>query len=313
MRHHGGETFPPPSPAFASKKIKILNQLAVPDAEYTDASPKGTVDKGIRHLIDEINGAEGFVTTSSCAGRVSVFLEGRKAVTTDAYADGNARVSSQVAGVGGKGAGGKWLFVSHDPVDREEWARSLNLSNDGSCETAKEKRLIHFKFEPMILHVLAASPTHAQVLLQSALQAGFRESGALNITTQADCTATPIVAVRSTGLSFESLIGYEVDGIQCSLVQETHLRMLMDIANERFSENAKRIARFREAFWEMVLEPRRVRLNPEGKQWENVATRRERMREEGLARKLALREGSVENGDEKQNAVVEAEDFDLPS
>lgn len=311
MRHHGGETFPPPSPAFASKKIKILDQLAVPDAEYTDASPKGTVDKGIRPLIDEINGAEGFVTTSSCAGRVSVFLEGRKAVATDADAD--ERASSQVAGVGGKGAGGKWLFVSHDPVDRGEWARSLKLGNDGSSETAKGKRLIHFKFEPMILHVLTASPTHAQVLLQSALRAGFRESGALNITPQADCTATPIVAVRSTGLSFESLIGYEVDGIECSLVPETHLRMLMDIANERFAENAKRIARFREAFWEMVMEPRRVRLNPEGKQWENAATRRQRMREEGLRRKQALRERSVENGDEKQNAVVEVEDFDLPS
>lgn len=152
------------------------------------------------------------------------------------------------------------------------------------------------------------------MILQSALRAGFRESGALNITPQADRTATPIVAVRSTGLSFESLIGYEVDGIECSLVQETHLRMLMDIANERFSENAKRIARFREAFRDMVLEPRRVRLNSEGKQWENAAARRERMREEGLRRKQqALREGSVENEDEKQNAMVEVEDFDLPS
>ncbi|KAG5927298.1 hypothetical protein E4U53_002888, partial [Claviceps sorghi] len=67
--HHHRDPFPKPSTGFAAKKTKILDQLAVPEAEYTDASPKGTIDAGIRELIDEINAAEGFVTTSSCAGR----------------------------------------------------------------------------------------------------------------------------------------------------------------------------------------------------------------------------------------------------
>lgn len=69
----------PIPPSFARRKKAILAQLAVPDDEYTDLSPKGTVDAGIRDLIDEINGLDGLVTTSSCAGRVSVFLEGRRA------------------------------------------------------------------------------------------------------------------------------------------------------------------------------------------------------------------------------------------
>lgn len=80
------QVVPPPAaatapipPSFARRKEAILAQLAVPDDEYTDLSPKGTVDAGIRDLIDEINGLDGLVTTSSCAGRVSVFLEGRRA------------------------------------------------------------------------------------------------------------------------------------------------------------------------------------------------------------------------------------------
>lgn len=69
----------PPAPAsFVRRKETILAQLALPDDEYTDLSPKGTVDAGIRDLIDEINALDGLVTTSSCAGRVSVFLEGRR-------------------------------------------------------------------------------------------------------------------------------------------------------------------------------------------------------------------------------------------
>lgn len=141
---------PGPSQAFAEKKTKILDRLAVPEAEYTDLSPKGTVDKGIRRLIDEINSTDGFVTTSSCAGRVSVFLEGRKAAAfsdADAGAGADEQPPAQVAGVGGKGAGGTWLYVSHDPVPGQDWLQTLALE-DG--EAQRTGRLIHFKFEPMV-------------------------------------------------------------------------------------------------------------------------------------------------------------------
>lgn len=141
---------PLPSTTFIEKKTKILQQLAVPDAEYTDLSPKGSVDVGIRDLIEEINAFDGLVTTSSCAGRVSVFLEGRKVAEAGEH-DG------QLAAVGGKGAGGAWLFVSHDPVldGDDTWLTSLNLSERGEAwqkatQTGQEKRLIHFKFEPMV-------------------------------------------------------------------------------------------------------------------------------------------------------------------
>ncbi|KAG6025884.1 hypothetical protein E4U19_002903 [Claviceps sp. Clav32 group G5] len=297
-------SFPKPPPGFEAKKTRILHDLAVPEAEYTDASPKGTIDTGIRDLISEINAAEGFVTTSSCAGRVSVFLEGRK-VAADVH--GDAGSASQVAGVGGKGAGGTWLFVSHDVVEGENWADGLALRGNAEEEEEEEeeegRRLIHFKFEPMILHILTASPSHAQALLQAALQAGFRESGALNITPQADSSTTPVVAVRSMGLSFESLIGFESSrsGSRHALVTASHLRLLMGIARERFAENSKRIERFRGAFANRVLESREKRTNSDGREWEDAAARRERMREEGLRRREALRGGDGETSNGASN------------
>ncbi|KAM0439551.1 hypothetical protein ACHAPT_000642 [Fusarium lateritium] len=289
-------------PAFLDRKKKILEQLSIPDAEYTDASPKGSVDEGIRDLIDEVNQSSGFVTTSSCAGRVSVFLEGRRVAEANGEDD-------QIAGVGGKGAGGTWLFVSHNPVpddgdENKDWTGTLGLEELGVVEhvagTVKERRLIHFKFEAMILHVLTASPEHAQILLKCAFQAGFRESGALNIIPSGKDTATPMVAIRTMGLAFESLIGHQVDGRHLRLVSPEYLRTLVNIANERFTENTKRIGRFRDAFRDAVSAPA-PRRNPEGEEWEDAAARRERKRAEGLRRKAELqtkREADKSVGDE---------------
>jgi tRNA wybutosine-synthesizing protein 3 len=182
---------PPLPQSFVRKKAKILSLLAVPAKEYDDLSPKGSIDEGIRDLIDEINACDGFVTTSSCAGRISVFLEGQKKknenqswqetgsgngvgdygddgtrdenVIEGAMGDGHMTiqersVSAKLAGVGGKGGGGRWLFVSHDPVRIEAikggttsflgMKRPDSLSIDAGIFA--EERLIHFKFEPMV-------------------------------------------------------------------------------------------------------------------------------------------------------------------
>lgn len=189
----------PIPPTFTRRKSTILAALALPDDEYTDLSPKGTVDAGIRDLIGEINGADGFVTTSSCAGRVSVFLEGRKGGGDYgsggvAGSDGGGELPShqvvdlglheeeddaevrprgrtvgrgEASSVGGKGGGGRWLFVSHEAVplqgklDSEPniVAALLGMEEpifdgrEGSAAvemSGGEARLIHFKFEPMV-------------------------------------------------------------------------------------------------------------------------------------------------------------------
>jgi tRNA wybutosine-synthesizing protein 3 len=143
---------------FEARKQKILEQLNAPDGEYQDLSPKGSVDAPIRDLIGEINSLPGLVTTSSCSGRISVFLEGRKAdgEASDALPEGeNSR-----AGPGGKGGGGAWLFISHTPVGREE-ANCDIMSKFGLEKTeAKDEtpsvssRYIHLKFEPMVSFVV---------------------------------------------------------------------------------------------------------------------------------------------------------------
>ena len=151
------------APAFAAKKSKILADLALPDDQYTDASPKGSVDAGVRKLIDIVNGLEGAVTTSSCAGRISIFKEGRKSrdsSTVTNEAESNADDSTlQSAVPGGKGLGGQWLFVSHEPVqvDRNMTMETLCESSCfefGDVPTAVDPatcRLVKLAFEPMVL------------------------------------------------------------------------------------------------------------------------------------------------------------------
>lgn len=159
------ESLPQPPTSFVQKKSKILTQLAVPEVDYTDASPKGSIDAGIRDLIDGINDKyDGLVTTSSCGGRVSVFLEGRKCTQTQhedaahehiSPSDGKPSTLSMSgrASQGGKG-GGEWLFVSHDPVDADgkDWATVFGMQSSEQAVAYEPScsRLIHFKFEPMV-------------------------------------------------------------------------------------------------------------------------------------------------------------------
>lgn len=150
-------------PAFVLKKQTILQSLATPADEYTDLSPKGSVDAGIKDLIDKINRLEGVVTTSSCAGRISVFLEGNKTVyntsNDDIHEEDGTDGSASVPG--GKGRGGRWLFVSHDPVEVPSkqgegdmpLMRLCGLSR-GRCSRShvdvSRTRFVRLQFEPMV-------------------------------------------------------------------------------------------------------------------------------------------------------------------
>ena len=147
--------------------------------------------------------------------------------------------------------------------------------------------------QSQILHVLTASLAHAQLLLRCGLQAGFRESGAINLTATAgtETAPTPMVAIRCMGLTFESLVGVKdgCDRIQCT-VTPAYLRTLVDIGNERFAENTRRIQRFRSAVLEAVAAPPASgpKIKGDGSVWEDAEARRERKKAEGLKRKAAL-------------------------
>ncbi|KAK7748391.1 hypothetical protein SLS62_008654 [Diatrype stigma] len=327
---------PAPPPSFAKRKGRILQQLSIPDSEYTDASPKGSIDAGIRDLIDEINGLDGFVTTSSCAGRVSVFVEGKKQQQGPGGDQGYEQEQEQergqgapttatkpdtLAGVGGKGGGGSWLFVSHDPVSLSENSAGSDLDTvlglgsprgpeqpgAGGGNAEEGSSLVHFKFEPMILHVLTASPDHAQLLLRCGLQAGFRESGAINLTAAATPAepATPMVAIRSMGLALESLVGVQrPGGVPQRTVSAEYLRTLLRVANDRFVANAERIQRFRAG----LLDATTVRSGKEGAGWEDAQARRERMRAEGLRRKAELQFQQQQQQQQQQQTQLQQSD-----
>lgn len=88
------------------------------------------------------------------------------------------------------------------------------------------------------------------------------------------------------------------------MVQESYLRTLLQVANERFQVNTERKERFCEAFLRAVDgEGRAGREAKEG--WEPAEQRRERKRAEGLRRKAELQQQKSrekeEGQDDKQN------------
>jgi tRNA wybutosine-synthesizing protein 3 len=124
---------------FDERKARLVAEIESP---APDASPKGTIDARIMPLISLLNSHADVVTTSSCSGRVSVFLEG---------GDAASRVS-------GKGEGGRWLYVSHDPLDiagRSDSELADMMvgtvgSWNGSLVPTAGSRFVHFKFETMV-------------------------------------------------------------------------------------------------------------------------------------------------------------------
>jgi tRNA wybutosine-synthesizing protein 3 len=299
--------------SFARKKEAILAHLSVPAGDYQDRSLKGSVDDEIRDLIDEINTYEGLVTTSSCAGRIAVFLEGEKGRGGPGgnHYDGSSWLSSWSSSAG-KGDG-SFLFTSHAPLDPGSTPRSLTETFQlklvppeefGATHVGPGSRMIRFAFEPMILHVMAASLKHAQPLLAAAVNAGFRESGLQSLRNLHDPDACPMVAVRTAGLGVEAIIGHAVgpeeerveeqdrqpttddDGAELyaseneALVTEEYLGILVGIANERFQGNKQRIVRFRTCLREAMAV--QVQKEREAEAWEDTETRRQRKRKEGL-------------------------------
>ncbi|KAF1812694.1 hypothetical protein P152DRAFT_507499 [Eremomyces bilateralis CBS 781.70] len=303
---------------FEQKKSLILQELDKPPNEYSDLSPKGSIDAEIRELISNINKSSGLVTTSSCSGRVSVFLEGRRTPST-----ADAGTVSNYSG--GKG-GGRWLFVSHCPfstlpkVDDFHTFLKLSHGKEPPKVLPQSHKLIHFKFEPFILHVLAASLEHAESVTSSALQAGFRESGIATLNPQPDGTYMPIVAVRSAGLSLDSIIGFEEPdtGELFTLVDESYLNCIALVSEKRFAENSKRIERFSQGLF------RNGRLGSNHNAQNQVAAegqeeRRRRKREEGLKRQAESKFSSrhTAHNDCREDRLIDSsteltELFDMP-
>jgi tRNA wybutosine-synthesizing protein 3 len=162
---------------FQQRKKHILSLLSTPSSTYDDFSPKGSLDTAIIPLIESINAEEGFVTTSSCAGRISVFLEGEKragdqveCVHDQAWNSERAQMrelleglkapTMALAGLGGKGGGGSWMFVSHEALNTTSVGERgltglFGLGKMDVDKTKGAKRFVHLKFEAMVSHALS--------------------------------------------------------------------------------------------------------------------------------------------------------------
>lgn len=322
-------------PSFAAKKNKILAQLAQSENEYADNSPKGSVDEQILDLINEINSYDGLVTTSSCAGRVAVFVEGgagREPVMGSMEGATNEsprppqrkEQETMKTSPGGKG-GGQWLYVSHDPIPlltlQAADSQRDDLHHDGfntgtqnkheayttlfklasptqaksqttkpasspTAESSAPIQLIHLIFSPLILHIQCASLAHARPLLSAAINAGFRESGVQSLRILDDPEAGVMLAVRTAGLTFETVVGcLGEQGLQ-RMVTEDYLAMCAEVVNQRFRWNSERKERLTKeikmAMQRQVAEETRIHA------WEDKDERRRRKREQGLLRQKQL-------------------------
>lgn len=184
---------------FSSMRKQILADL---QANTNDRSLAGRVDPQIAALVHYINTSfPQFVTSSSCAGRVSLFHKGVKhastplTTTTDSAAfeaPGTGTASSLVErrkrGSFGRGT----LYQSHDalpedtssvvadsivPALTDFWAWRQTQISDTALYTSE---VLQLKFEPMILHVLCADIEAAAELLTCGSESGQMNSGVVS-------------------------------------------------------------------------------------------------------------------------------------
>lgn len=162
---------------------------------------------------------------------------------------------------------------------------------------------------------MTASLHHAQPILAAAINAGFRESGIQSLKNLEDSNAFPMVAIRTAGLAFESLIGFipnrtpdQEDGTEIEehinrVVSEEYLELLVNISDERFKTNEERIQRFEQDLFN--------RDECRGQTWEDGKSRQERKRAEGLKQQQTLQKAHMNQGMSGYSASDIDEDTDI--
>lgn len=257
--------------SFTQKKASILESI---QNSSPDLSPKGDIDHLCWPIIQLINSHDDLVTTSSCSGRISIFAEGSK------YKDPIATKA------GGKGLGGRWLFVSHEQSDVQNWIAKLKkedaiheLPDYSTFEPRESTRYILYKFEPFILHVKCRDFAIASRLYTVAMSRGFRESG---------IGSNFIVAIR-INIKLELPIGFvnDDDGKLYYLVSQEFIRNLDNITYNKFRENSTKMADLYNSIEEELFQKQTINSS------QNLETKEERKLrkiKEGMERQRLLRQ-----------------------
>ncbi|EGV65023.1 tRNA(Phe) wybutosine-synthesizing methylase [Yamadazyma tenuis] len=243
---------------FEQKKRQILQDISGDKDSSKDLSPKGTIDEKCIPIIDLINSNKDMVTTSSCSGRVSVFIEGIKDHTK----------------IGSKGNEGRWLYVNHSP-DVHNWNANFEYEQDlDTFPDSPLTRFILYKFEPLILHVKCRDLASAQALYKTAMNCGFRESGINN---------NNVVAIRIS-IKLDVPIGYLREETPVLTVNENYLKFITKLSVDRFIENFKKLDQLYQA-----IEILNNTVEVAEEQKETKDQRRQRKIEEGMARRDGVR------------------------
>lgn len=279
---------------FDQKKQHILKEIGLNSEENPDASPKGTIDDLCIPLITLINSHRDMVTTSSCSGRLSVFLEGSKQLKQDAGAASTSAEDRGQVKIGAKGDGGHWLFVSHEKENIIDWWKREDVSfKYDTCINEKDygtnTRYVLFKYEPLILHVKCRDFKSASALYSTAMGCGFRESG---------IGANNNVAIRIS-IRLDVPIGFwNQDGEIVSVVDESYIKMITKLTYDRFLENERKMELLRTRIDEEIMKVKEKEPKIETKE-----ERKQRKMQEGLARRDDVRKVKEEKRRLKQIAL----------
>ncbi|KAG0357923.1 hypothetical protein BG005_002988 [Podila minutissima] len=234
--------------------------------------------------------------------------------------------------------GGQWLYVSHDPVelpvDQEEgpssrWIidtlfgpeayRVVTMEEQQKQKHAQQiktlgmarSQLVYFKFEPMILHIEASTPTAAKQFLNHSLFSGYRNSGilpsakrtmlAIRSTLKLDA---PIAYIPHPTTSASSTTSSSSDPIYL-MVSLTYLRVLIELSNDKFRANVDQMGRFERRLTEHLVGGANSSAQGGVKQgdqgaWEDKDARRERKKREGLERAAAAAAERARKAEEEQ-------------
>lgn len=166
-----------------------------------DNSDIGKWDEKISKLCGKINKKEEYYTTSSCAGRVVLIKQAEKKQE------------------------GLFLFRSHEKITLKQLKQELNKAiGDNKTD------LVYFRMEQCILHVACNSLSSAQVLLDKAKLAGWKNSGIMASNNRI------VLEMRSTEHIELPIISHGK-----ILVDDEFLKILVSEANRKLERTWKKI------------------------------------------------------------------------
>ena len=181
--------------------MKIFTSLKKNALSKKDKSNKGSLDKPIKALVEKINDLQNYYTTSSCSGRIVLWVEPQS----------------------GKKNEVQFLFVTHNYIT----AVTLKKIEDSLKQLPLNK--VWFRFEPMILHVACKTLDDANSMLNKA-RPFFKHSGIM--------TAREKIVVELRGSEFiEALIAKD----RKMLVSDSYMKILIEEGNRKMKQNKRKI------------------------------------------------------------------------